>query len=148
MYPDLRIAALWNNYRIVRLLVHEGIMSATLRYGTPGDRERFSRSTKVLVDMANGICHSVPYHLGFQSTGAGTKKAAHVEEVPSPGGYLILWPLFFSGMLTTASKEQRAWIVSKLRHIGLVMGIQLAMLMAKVLEQKALSFSHNEIINQ
>ncbi|KAH7233768.1 uncharacterized protein BKA55DRAFT_709222 [Fusarium redolens] len=90
MYPELRIATLWNSYRTVRLFVHEAILSATLRYDTPGGRKRASRSAKVLVNMVNGICHSVPYHLGFERIGVHTKKAAHVELPPSPGGYLLL----------------------------------------------------------
>ncbi|KAH7173072.1 hypothetical protein DER46DRAFT_623641 [Fusarium sp. MPI-SDFR-AT-0072] len=144
MYPDLRIATLCNSYRSARLLVREVIMSATLRYDTPGDRKRVSRSAKVLVNMANGICHSVPYHLGFKRIGVHTKKAAHVEAPPSPGGCLLLWPLFFSGMLRTTFKNQRAWIASTLRQIGLGMGIQLAISMAEALEQKALSFSDKD----
>ncbi|KAH7187654.1 hypothetical protein BKA60DRAFT_613420 [Fusarium oxysporum] len=141
---DAPVASFHSYYRSVRLLVREAIMSATLRYDTPGDRKRVSRSAKVLVNMANGICHSVPYHLGFKRIGVHTKKAAHVEAPPSPGGCLLLWPLFFSGMLRTTSKNQRAWIASTLRQIGLGMGIQLAISMAEALEQKALSFSDKD----
>ncbi|KAI7758722.1 hypothetical protein LZL87_013784 [Fusarium oxysporum] len=32
----------------------------------------------------------------FKRIGVHTKKAAHVEAPPSPGGCLLLWPLFFS----------------------------------------------------
>ncbi len=138
------MASRWNMYRNVRLLIHEAVMSATLRYGTLEDKENLGKSAKVLRDMANGICHSVPYHLGYSRSSAGVKESLHADVVPSPGGYLILWPLFFSGMLRTACAEQRAWIATTLRQIGAGMGIQLALSMADSLEQKTLSFSDKD----
>ncbi|VTT58633.1 unnamed protein product [Fusarium fujikuroi] len=82
----------------------------------------------------------VPYHLKFKHIRVHTKKAAHVELPPSPGGYLLLWPLFFSGMLRTIYENRRALIASTLRQIGLDTGIQLAISMVEALEQKPLYF--------
>ncbi|KAI3571878.1 hypothetical protein IWW34DRAFT_795527 [Fusarium oxysporum f. sp. albedinis] len=143
MYPDLRIATLWNSYRTVRILVHEAIMSATLRYDTPGGRKRASRSAKVLVNMVNEICLSVPYHLGFERIGVHTKKAAHVV---TPIARRLLTPMaaVLFGLLRTTYENQRAWISSTSRQIGLGMGIQLAISMAEALEQKALYFSDKD----
>lgn len=145
MYPDLQTATRWNTYRNVRILIHEAIMSATLRHGTLEETENLGKSAKVLRDMANAICHSVPYHLGYTRSRAHTKDAMHAEAIPSPGGFLILWPLFFSGMLRTACQEQRVWIATILRHIGMGMGIQLALSMAEALEQNTRSFSDRDV---
>ncbi|KAH6874149.1 hypothetical protein B0T10DRAFT_465823 [Thelonectria olida] len=108
---------------------------------------RLQSSAKVLVDMANGIFHSVAYHLGHRWCDGdigGARKLEFSGGVPTPGGFLLLWPLFFSGMLRTTPKEQRQWVAKTIRQMGVQMGLQLAMSMAKLLEEKPLSFSHND----
>lgn len=47
-------------------------------------------------------------------------------------------------MLRTTYENQRAWIASTLRQIGLDMGIQLAISMAEALEEKALYLSYKD----
>ncbi|KAJ0128171.1 hypothetical protein HZ326_28737 [Fusarium oxysporum f. sp. albedinis] len=100
-------------------------MSATLRYDTPGGRKRASRSAKVLVNMVNEICLSVPV---------------------TPIARRLLTPMaaVLFGLLRTTYENQRAWISSTSRQIGLGMGIQLAISMAEALEQKALYFSDKD----
>jgi hypothetical protein len=147
MYPDPWIACVWNSYRNVRLLIHESIMAATLKYGTEEQKANLQSSAKVLVDMANGISHSAAYHLGYQrrdGDAGDARKLGLADNVPTPGGFLLLWPLFFSGMLRTTPKEQRQWVAKTIRRMGVQMGLQLAMSMAELLEEKALSFSHKD----
>ncbi|KAH7137438.1 hypothetical protein B0J13DRAFT_559658 [Dactylonectria estremocensis] len=147
-YPDTWVACLWNSYRNVRLLIHESIMAATLKYGTDEQKANLHRSAKVLVNMANGICHSAAYLLGYRrhdGNAEDARKFEGLENVPTPGGgFLLLWPLFFSGMLRTTPKEQRQWVAKKIHRMAVQMGLQLAMSMAKLLEEKALSFSHSD----
>ncbi|KAF5002559.1 hypothetical protein FDECE_10589 [Fusarium decemcellulare] len=138
-----RATCVWNSYRNVRLLIHESIMAATLKYGTDEEKASLQSSAKVLVDMENGICHSTAYHLGYQRSDG---KLKYLENVPAPGGYLLLWPHFFSGILRTTPKEQRQWVAKTIRRMGVQMGLQLAMSMAKLLEEKVLSFSHSDTI--
>ncbi|RSM10761.1 hypothetical protein CEP52_003407 [Fusarium oligoseptatum] len=147
MYYDPWVACVWNSYRNIRLLIHESIIAAALKYGTEQQKASLQSSGKVLVDMANGICHSAAYHLGHQPgdrEAGGVKKFTHSDDVPSPGGWLLLWPLFFSAMLRTTPKEQRQWVAKTIRQMGLQMGLRLAMSMATMLEERELSFSHND----
>lgn len=147
MYPDTWVACVWNSYRNVRLLIHESIMVATLKYGTEEQNANLHRSAKVLVNMANGICHSAAYLMGYKrcdSNAESARKFRCAENIPTPGGFLLLWPLFFSGMLRTTPKEQRQWVAKTIRQMAVQMGLQLAMSMAKLLEEKALSFSHSD----
>ncbi|UPK90449.1 hypothetical protein LCI18_001384 [Fusarium solani-melongenae] len=147
MYYDPWVACVWNSYRNIRLLIHESIITATLKYGTEDQKANLQSSGKVLIDMANSICHSVAYHLGHQPgdrEAGGVRQFTYPDDVAIPGGWLLLWPLFFSAMLRTTPKEQRQWVAKTIRQMGLQMGLRLAMSMATMLEERELSFSHND----
>lgn len=148
IYPDLYIASMWNSYRCVRLLIHESIIAAIMKCGSLEHKERLHHSLAVLKAMADEVCHSVPYHLKLYRNSAyhpgdpvGSEES---RELPMPGGYLLFWPLFLSGMLRVTPKDQREWIASTLRCIGQQMGIQLALSMASSLEKVESSFSSSE----
>ncbi|KAL7904564.1 hypothetical protein GGI35DRAFT_489681 [Trichoderma velutinum] len=147
-YPGIWVASTWNNYRMIRILIHESKTNATLKYGSDEDRNDLQHSAKILTEMTNGICYSVAYILGDRPNGLYSKRVHQAEKpdiVPKPGGYLLLWPLFLSGSLRTTSRDQRGWIGRALRDIGLRMGMQLAVSMAIKLEQTAISFSEREM---
>jgi hypothetical protein len=146
-YSALWIACVWNCYRNARLLIHEAIIVATLKNGTEEQKANLQGSATVIAAMANGICHSVAYHLNSwqQSPPADSLgEATPWDSDPSPGAFLLLWPLFFSGMLRTSPPDQREWVAKTIRRIGLQMGLRLAMLMADMLDSMALSFSHED----
>ncbi|KAF5019523.1 hypothetical protein F66182_8465 [Fusarium sp. NRRL 66182] len=148
-YSDPWIACVWNCYRNVRLLIHESIIVATLKHGTNQQKDGLQSSAKVLTAMADGICHSVAYHLGYQprdGTAESSTKIEFPDRNPSPGGFLLLWPLFFSGIQRTTPPDQRQWVAATIRRIGLQMGLQLAMSMAELLDntQKEISFSDDD----
>jgi hypothetical protein len=148
VYQDPWIACLWNSYRNVRLLIHESIIVATLKYGTLHEKSRLEHSTQVLEEMANEVSHSTIYHLGRSHWDGGVSRSAKdlssVDNTSMPGGYLLVWPLFFSAMLRTSSKEQRQWVAKIFHQVGTQMGLRLAISMAERLEEKELSFSDNE----
>jgi hypothetical protein len=137
VYPDLWVASMWNNYRTVRILIHETIMFITLKFGSSTDYAKLDYSTVVLRAMTNEICHTVPFHLGQCVDGIEPHLEPLKSEktVPVPGAYLIIWPLFLCGMLRTTPSRQRQWIASRLLHIALTMGLRLAFNFAKELQQ-------------
>ncbi|KAK5992029.1 hypothetical protein PT974_05425 [Cladobotryum mycophilum] len=143
IYPELDIAIIWNAYRSSRLLIHETILAATLKHGSTNDMRNLHLSIKTLRLMADGICQSVPYHLAYCRNSPQPREAVQVkwEELPPPGALLLFWPLFSCGVLCTTPKEQRDWIASVLRHIGVQLGLQLAISMATNLE------SHNPFLS-
>ncbi|KAF4445961.1 hypothetical protein F53441_10350 [Fusarium austroafricanum] len=148
MYTDPWIACIWNCYRNVRLVIHESIIIATLKHGTPEQKGSLQSSAKALANMADGICHSVAYHLGYRAEDNAVEsftQTLHVGNNPIPGGFLLLWPLFFAGIQRTSSTDQRQWVGRTIRQIGLRMGLQLAASMADLLletEIQDLSFSN------
>lgn len=147
-YPDFWVASTWNNYRTVRILIHESIMTTTMKYGTDEEQTGLKHSAKILAEMTNGICSSVPYIMGDRCSrrySRGSLEAARPDlRRAKPGGFTLLWPLFLAGSLSTTPKEQRGWIARVLRELGLRMGIQLAISMAIKLEQTTSSFSDPE----
>jgi hypothetical protein len=95
--------------------------------------------------MADDVCHSVPFHLGHQSQ-IDVELTLDDVHVAIPGGYLLMWPLFLSGMLRTTPTAQKRWIASKLRHIGVRMGLRLAFSMSeKLVEMDNNSFSDSKV---
>ncbi|PVH68837.1 hypothetical protein DL98DRAFT_564583 [Cadophora sp. DSE1049] len=147
IYPDPWVACVWNSYRNVRLLIHESIIAATLKYGTEEQKVNLQSSARVLVDMANGIAYSASYYLGDQrrdGEAGDARNLGSTDNFATPGGYLLLWPLFFSAMLRTTDTEKRQWVAKTIRRMGIQMGLQLAISMAELLEEKKLSFSHKD----
>jgi hypothetical protein len=147
-YQSFWVASTWNNYRMIRILIHESVLTATMKYGSDKEKKELQHRAKTLMEMANGICYSVPYILGDRRKivcPQGTSQAERPNVIPKPGGFLLLWPLFLAGSLSTTSKDQRGWIALTLREIGLRMGMQLAVSMATKLEQTTTSFSDREL---
>ncbi|KAJ6438179.1 hypothetical protein O9K51_08770 [Purpureocillium lavendulum] len=146
VYPDMWVASTWNSYRSVRLLIHEAIITATLKRGTAQEKASLAPSMRVLESMARGVCHSVAYVMGCRR-GAGGSLAPEggSSGAPTPGGYLLLWPLFLAGMLRTTRRARRARIAREVRRIGTTMGIHLAVSMARVLVEHNKSFSDAEV---
>lgn len=148
-YPDFWVASTWNNYRMVRILIHDSIMTTTIKYGTDEEKMGIKHSAKILAEMTNGICSSVPYIMGDRCNrrySRGSLEAARPDlRRAKPGGYTLLWPLFLAGSLSTTPKDQRDWIAVVLRELGLRMGIQLAISMAIKLEQTTSSISDPDL---
>ncbi|KAF4956720.1 hypothetical protein FSARC_11488 [Fusarium sarcochroum] len=144
VYSDPWIASLWNCYRVARLLVHESIIVATIKYGTKEQKDNLQSSVKVLAAMADGICHSAAYHFGYQQRNGTAQKPKETTYNPTPGAFLLVWPLFFAGIQRTSPPDQREWVAKTIRRIGSQIGLQVAMTMAQVLDNNDLSFSHND----
>ncbi|POR37839.1 Uncharacterized protein TPAR_01972 [Tolypocladium paradoxum] len=144
MYPDLWIASAWNNYRTVRLLIHETIIKATIKYGAVDENPNLDVSMAVLQTMTRDICNSVICHLGGPQLHDPTGSQGGISRA-IPGGYMLMWPLFLSGMLRTTPMDQRRWIAAELRKIGVGMGLRLAISMATLIEEQNKSFSDSEV---
>jgi hypothetical protein len=142
VYTDLWIASIWNSYRTSRLLVHEHIMSVAFTFGTADDNDMLQAAARVLKRMVDEICHSVPFHLGVQRKG-NSRRFEDSEAIP--GCYLLIWPLFASGMRRTTPWPQKEWIAEKLRVIGARMGLRLALSMAGRLMMERRPSSGSEI---
>ncbi|RGP73147.1 hypothetical protein FLONG3_6463 [Fusarium longipes] len=149
IYTDPWIACVWNCYRNARLLIHESIIVAVLKHGTQEQKDSLQSSFRMLKVMADGICHSTAYHLGHRHD--DSRITSYTESwrsgiSPAPGGFLLLWPLFFAAIQRTSSAEQRVWIAIIIRQIGKQLGLRVALAMADLLEKemKDIAFSNED----
>ncbi|KAI9735890.1 MAG: hypothetical protein M1834_001356 [Cirrosporium novae-zelandiae] len=142
IYGDERVAACWNFYRAFRCFL-QGIIIRCGCWLSSSYREtaEYVQATTILQEMVNGICWSVPYHLGYpeaveaiklipksqHSNAASFGMSGHIKTI---GGYLIMYPLFVGSSVITVSKEQRLWMKDRLLTIGQEAGINQATMLS------------------
>ncbi|KAK6697835.1 hypothetical protein SNK05_010685 [Fusarium graminearum] len=147
IYNDPWIACIWNSYRNARLLIHESIIVATLKHGSQEQKETLQSSFKILRSMADRICYSAAYHLGHRrqdDTVMIYPETGRLDNTPAPGGFLLLWPLFFAAIQRTSSTDQRLWVAGIIRQVGRQMGLQIAFSMADLLEKDEKEFAFSD----
>jgi hypothetical protein len=131
----------WNSYRCVRLIIHEAIVKSILAHGSTEYQDLLHASILTLREVVDDVCSSVPYLLGC------TPQYMSPEySVPPamPGGYILVWPLFLAGMMRSTPRAQRDWIAGVLKHIGLSMGLKLAMSMAGAMGDESRTLTDGE----
>ncbi|KAB8219884.1 hypothetical protein BDV33DRAFT_191631 [Aspergillus novoparasiticus] len=94
-------------------------------------------------NLANDICASMLYHLGYMCMGS-TERLYPIEAYPQ-GKYArlmsasqVTWPLYVAGIVEGVDAAQRMWIASQLEVIGDDVGVQQASAMAEVVRELAL----------
>lgn len=138
MYEDFWKATVWNGFRAVRMVVHEAIIKIIVTSQATEHQEQLRLSLGALKATVDDVCASVPYLLGQlqRQESANTTRMTGDHQLgsnPIPGGWVLVWPLFQAAMIRTTPRLQREYIAGILRHIGLTMGLKLAISMAEVL---------------
>jgi hypothetical protein len=75
----------------------------------------------------------------FNSThfvGTPSQIPSETPMIRAAGGYFLMWPLFLCGVMDLASRSSQRWVSRLLRYIGETMGIQQALVIAKVVERR------------
>ncbi|KAJ5247907.1 hypothetical protein N7468_002890 [Penicillium chermesinum] len=139
VYPDIWVASMWNNYRSVRIMIHQHILSATPCCLSEAEESARKNAVYVLRDMTAGVCRSAQYYLGGLDED-GVKGVCS----GTPACFQLIWPLFLSGMLSTTPMATKTWVSRKLREIGQAMGLQLAINMSEKVSMSNASFSDRE----
>ena len=145
-YADLWISQLWNQWRSMRMVL-QGIIVCSLERLFPPSQlllvPEHQQAVTILASMADGLCASVPYHLGHAMPSfAEAEDAMHVDKMaglsrddsclprfrPEPkhddnetksiGAYYLMWPLFVAYGVITLPEQQREWLRGRLLHIG------------------------------
>lgn len=153
IYYDHWVAQIWNAIRELRILLNETIREALLKdFASPTPcllgpeyAERFQTCTETMYQLQAEILASVPQHMGYATKNSGNARlwsgfaadgfAAEFPTIRFSGGYFLIWPLFLTGNMRITTPEVRAFCVKNLRYIGTQMGIELASLLAKIVEQ-------------
>ena len=145
-YYDIWEASLWNGYRTCRIFTQEIILNCLdwLMSNSQCEIEvERCEAVQVIQRMVDGICASVPFHLGVHGSeeehmgltiledrltkqnlfGRSRNGSRNVEAL---GGYLLIWPLFVARNAASIPEIQRRWINGRLSWIGREHGLNQA----------------------
>lgn len=137
-YQRLGVAAIWNYYRAIRVILQQliinlrsSIMALTgdniFQEGLQDDLE-----VGVIRKMITDACRSIPFARG-EIDALGNPNPSSAEGRPRVRaiyGYIMLWPLWYMlscGLATPAQSEQ---IRGFLAQVGSALGIKLALILA------------------
>ncbi|KAI9742152.1 MAG: hypothetical protein M1818_004052 [Claussenomyces sp. TS43310] len=153
IYKNNRVAAIWNHYRIVRVLIQELLLDQLL-YVSQQDQAQYDVDTEilpfsqlpsqiftsksVLQQLMHDICASVPSSLGYAQPGTNgshptTTTSTSTPSVRAISGNLLIWPLFSTAYISYASPMMRSWIIGRLQEIAALLGVQQAAQFAQIL---------------
>ena len=135
VYQDIWVASLWNHYRFARVRLLETLVDCESRLDFPENLEmRLQESSislrnwnETIVKMVDDICASVPFLMGDIDVHGNLNRGSGGIAL---GGYYLLWPLHVASSAKIVGADQKAWIKGRLRHLGAVMGINQAHLLA------------------
>jgi hypothetical protein len=143
---DLWVSNMWNSYRCCHIFTH-AILLECIESFPASEQHRWSmtrsHSLRIIQDMVDGICMSVPSHLGHQEPqGLSNVSNQSLPSVPcgdgfdqstkALGGYLLMWPLFLAASMPCVPDQQRNWIREQLVYIGNGLGIKQAAVLSSV----------------
>jgi hypothetical protein len=152
VYYSVIACTVWNNYRAIRIIVHELICDTIKQLNSTTDSDRESpqharlliQCEQTMVQMVEDICASVPFCFGCElnpedadkaSSDTGLSSAAAALPVNGSGGFTLMWPLLIAANSGVAPEDMRAWIAGCLDKIGHSMGINQALAMSGVLRK-------------
>jgi hypothetical protein len=134
-YPSFSIAAAWNDYRTLRCIVNDILLTHfdAIASGWPVcDNshlfEQRQKAVNTIKSCCTDICLSAPFFLGRLGHPCCPKSGA--------GDLQMMWALFVCACMHCISKEQRMWAVKQLESIGHHMGIHQALPLAELMKSK------------
>ncbi len=135
VYHDIWVAALWNHYRFARIRLLETLVDCESRLDFSENLEMRLQESSIslrnwngtIIKMVDDICASVPFLMGDIDVQGNLKRGSSGIAL---GGYYLLWPLHIASSVRIIGADQKAWIKGRLRHLGTVMGINQAHLLA------------------
>lgn len=161
VYPTFSAGNDWSRYRMLQLLAHSlrlrayRIIYGPLHgFGQPGfDHENAQLSSLAgyvatthskIRAIANDICASMPYHLGYRSK---LKPGLCYPGDSFPSGKYprllsacqIIWPLYVAGIVEGVDAAQRLWISRQLAFINAEMGIGKAAMLSELVRRAAVT---------
>lgn len=146
-YPDVMIACVWNNYRSIRILIHQIIIEQLSRIESsfPTDssleysstiQHQIEASKKEIIQFSHEICATIPYYMyhNYFTDRAGWDSAYHPKNTARTK--LVIWPLYVAGQSECVSDSMRFWTADQLEKIGVSMGIGKCVALAQLLKMK------------
>ncbi|OCK83194.1 hypothetical protein K432DRAFT_192747 [Lepidopterella palustris CBS 459.81] len=127
IYPDVRMALVWNFYRCVRIFLHHAVLcclsrlafSSDISSAPPSNERSFQPYEETLNAMADEVCASIPFSLGQLESGINPNYS-HPKPI---GGYLLMWPLHTVKTRGQLSEEKTNFVNGVLKFIRDGLGI-------------------------
>ncbi|KAL9116949.1 MAG: hypothetical protein Q9187_006519 [Circinaria calcarea] len=139
-YCNVWVADIWNKYRTYRIFA-QAIVLNCIEWLIPTawghvNTFQYHSSTRILQQMVDDVCASIPFHLGIpSSTSAEISFFVHSRKDfdalfnPSDpfkrqrgfqalGGYFLVWPLFVAASVSCIPEIQKRWIRGRMTYIG------------------------------
>ncbi|KAI3339339.1 hypothetical protein F4824DRAFT_508711 [Ustulina deusta] len=143
VYNDIWIGSVANSARTVRLILHSAIVRCAAWVCSPVDYRttpEYATAAGVCRDAITDIIASVPYFLGWHlkrkdvsdKTNFGTFACGEEDSAKGLAGYLVTWPLTCVISQDYATDAQRAWVLGRLRKIGVDLGVKYALAMSQL----------------
>jgi hypothetical protein len=136
-YRDIYTARVWNLYRVSRLILQSIILRSTSWLLTElafSQRDTDATSAeRTSEDLVNGICASVPFLMGHDSSEVKLPVSEDFSEQKAlwsqtatenastnaqTGRYSLIWPLYIASSVPSISDSSREWMRLQLRRIG------------------------------
>lgn len=163
IYDNYWMANMWIAVRMIRILLHRTIRTAIMAgiaasppvLNKSEHRQQFDNSMQMLYKMQREILESVPQHFGFAANPGSPSsngeqpvspmpwyyfKDLNLESFPvlrSGGPHFLLSALWLVGSMDIATQPVRTFVMNALRRIRQDMGVQLAGVLAKIIETKS-----------
>jgi hypothetical protein len=143
VYKDLYLCNVWNNWRAIRLIIHEIILDNTSNmetqsseYGTLNYADIAARSEHIMLQLQADIFASVPYHFGTTNDlSASTGNIGNFHDITPMAGHILMWPLFLAADCRYSPPDLRDWVIMCLQKIGHQLGVNQALGMALLLQK-------------
>ncbi|KAI9653442.1 MAG: hypothetical protein M1831_005990 [Alyxoria varia] len=125
IYDNPVEAANCNHFRTFQIFVHAVILfwSSWLgRFGDAIDSDRFDRSLRMVQELVDGVCASIPPLLGYQLDHQRNRDAeSPTGQTPAAiarSSIMAIHPLYTILCVETIPQKQRTWIAGRLRAIA------------------------------
>ncbi|CAG8930110.1 unnamed protein product [Penicillium salamii] len=137
IYQSIEACRLWNNYRLIRILVNELILSQLQPSGAPifGTRYQTDLITQLMEQLAIDVCYSVWYNIGESMD--SNREANRISSVGVHAGFTLLLPLLIAIAVKGAHSPTGIWITDLLDLIGQGNGIEAALLLREYLQKES-----------
>ncbi|EAL93501.2 putative C6 transcription factor [Aspergillus fumigatus Af293] len=139
-YQQITIAAIWNYYRAVRIILLKVILrlrdqlaSAVGAFGVCSERlQGEPMILESIQEMITDVCRSIPFAFGHvdamgNAIPTSSEGKLHIRAFQ---GYSMVWPLWYISSCGLATPEQSHQVRTVLARVGSTLGIKLALILA------------------
>lgn len=137
IYSSIAVGTFWNSYRAVRIYAG-GLLERCVRLHrvvNPTADDLVFEGKPCAKDLAEDICASVPFFLGY-AAGGGARKFPYPQHIKQRPAYIVcayqlMWPLYISGSVKSLPLDRRRWVARRLAYIGHTVGIKQAIVLSE-----------------